>query len=122
MFDNWRAVTDYARAELAGQMTEQARTLYLDGRNQLISEKIQEGTVDTAPLYPREVVRGALEAGASALILIHNHPSGDPTPASADISVTRVVVEAAKVFDISVHDHLIVGRGEVFSMRGRGLL
>ncbi len=117
------AVGRYLQHRLRGQAREIFMALFLDNRHRLIAcEELFQGTINAAPVYPREVVRRALLHNAAAVILSHNHPSGDPTPASADISVTRVVVEAAKVFDISVHDHLIVGRGEVFSMRGRGLL
>ena len=95
----------------------------LDRRNNLIREEWRaDGTVDHAPVYPREVVRRALELSASAMILVHNHPSGDPTPSRPDIDMTRRIVEAAKVFDIEVHDHVIVGREGTKSFRALGLM
>lgn len=97
--------------------------LYLDNRNQLILDEIQNrGTVDHAPVYPREVVRRALELSAKAMIIVHNHPSGDPTPSRADIDMTRQVVEAARALGVDVHDHLIVGRKGVASFKQLGLM
>lgn len=122
IIDGWQVLSDYLRMELAGRVTEQARILYFHGRDRLICEDINDGTIDTAPLFPREVIRRALEVGASAIILAHNHPGGDPKPSSSDIGVTRAIVDAARAFDIAVHDHVIVGRNEVFSMRSKGLL
>ena len=97
--------------------------LFLDKRNQLIADERQQvGTVDHTPVYPREVVKRALELQASALILVHNHPSGDPTPSKADIAVTRDIVKAAAPLGVTVHDHLIIGRGRHISLRDLGLL
>jgi len=102
---------------------EQGRVLYLDKKNQLIlDEVLNRGTVDHAPVYPREVVRRALEVSASAIILVHNHPSGDPTPSRADIQMTKLIVEAARALNVEVHDHLIVGREGVSSFRQLGLM
>ena len=97
--------------------------LFLDNRNQLILDEVMnQGTVNHAPVYPREVVRRALELSATSVILVHNHPSGDPTPSKADIDITRQVVEAARTLGISVHDHLVVGRDGVVSFKSKGLL
>ncbi|MFI8684100.1 DNA repair protein RadC [Brevundimonas diminuta] len=123
VLSSWTALTAYLRAALAHAPREQFRTLYLDKRNILIREEWRaDGTVDHAPVYPREVVRRALELSASAMILVHNHPSGDPTPSRADIDMTRRVIDAAGVFDIEVHDHVIVGREGTRSFRALGLM
>jgi DNA repair protein RadC len=111
VLSSWSAVLDYCRAAQAFADKEQFRVLFLDKRNQLIADETQAvGTVDHTPVYPREVVKRALELSATAIILVHNHPSGDPTPSRADIQMTQAIVEAARPFGISVHDHLIVGR------------
>jgi DNA repair protein RadC len=97
--------------------------LFLNRKNELIKhERQQRGTIDHTPVYPREVVKRALELDASALILVHNHPSGDPTPSKADIAVTRDIINAAKPLGVTVHDHLIIGRGRHTSLRDLGLL
>jgi DNA repair protein RadC len=97
--------------------------LFLNRKNELINdERQQRGTIDHTPVYPREVVKRALELDASALILVHNHPSGDPTPSKADIAVTRDIINAAKPLGVTVHDHLIIGRGRHTSLRDLGLL
>lgn len=97
--------------------------LYLDRKNQLILDEVQNrGTVDHAPVYPREVVRRALELSASSLILVHNHPSGDPTPSRADVDMTKQVVEAARPLNVTIHDHLVVGRDGVASFKQLGLM
>ena len=120
---SWEAVLDYCAAAMARAETEQFRILFLDRKNTLIAEEVhQRGTVDHTPVYAREVVKRALELGASALILVHNHPSGDPTPSRADIAMTREVVAAAKALHIDVHDHLVVGRGGHASFKALGLL
>lgn len=119
---SFTALTAYVRTALAHLPREQFRVLYLDRRNILLRDEwVAEGTIDHAPVYPREVVRRALELSASALILVHNHPSGDPTPSRADIDMTRQVVEAARVFGLQVHDHLVVGREGTASFRALGL-
>lgn len=123
VLSSWTALTSYLRAALAHAPREQFRALYLDKRNILIREELRaEGTVDHAPVYPREVVRRALELSASAMILVHNHPSGDPTPSQADIEMTRRIIDAARVFGIEVHDHVIVGREGTKSFRALGLM
>jgi DNA repair protein RadC len=116
-------VTDYCRTAMAFGDREEFRILFLDKRNALIADEVQGvGTIDHTPVYPREVVRRALELGASALILAHNHPSGDPTPSTADIRVTRDIITIAQPFGISVHDHLIVGRDGHVSFKGLKLI
>lgn len=123
VLSSWTALTAYLRTALAHAPREQFRVLFLDRRNVLMrNEWRADGTVDHAPVYPREVVRRALELSASALILVHNHPSGDPRPSRPDIVMTRRVVEAARVFDIKVHDHVIVGREGTASFRALGLM
>ncbi len=120
---SFSAVTEYCRAAMAYAEREQFRVLFLDKRNALIADEVQGvGTVDHTPVYPREVVRRALELGASALILAHNHPSGDPTPSAADISMTKEIAAIAQPFGIAVHDHLIVGRNGQTSFRGLKLI
>jgi DNA repair protein RadC len=120
---SWSALLAYAKAELAHEPREQFRVLFLDKKNQLIAdEAMNEGTVDHAPVYPREVARRALELSASAVILVHNHPSGDPTPSAADVDMTRQVIEAGRALRISVHDHLVVGREGVASFKALGLI
>ncbi|MEQ7154573.1 RadC family protein [Brevundimonas aurifodinae] len=123
IMSSWAALVSYTRTALAHLPREQFRALYLDRRNILMrDELVADGSVDHAPVYPREVVRRALELSASALILVHNHPSGDPTPSQADITVTRQIIEAAKVFGLQVHDHLIIGREGTASFRTLGLI
>lgn len=120
---SWTALLAYVRVALAEEPREQFRALFLDKRNRLLrDELVAHGTIDHAPVYPREVVRRALEVSAAAIILVHNHPSGDPEPSRADIEMTRKIVEAAKVFDIQVHDHLVVGREGTASLRTLGHL
>lgn len=122
VISSWNALLDYVRVSLANEPREQFRVLFLDKKNQLIAdEMLGQGTVDHAPVYPREVVRRALELSASALILLHNHPSGDPTPSTADVDMTRQVADAARTLRISVHDHLVVGRDGVASFKALGL-
>ena len=120
---SWSALMDYVRTELQHEKREQFRILFLDRKNQLIADEIMaHGTVDHAPIYTREVARRALELHASALILVHNHPSGDPTPSRADIDITRELIDALDPFDILVHDHLIAGTGGVTSLKSAGLI
>ncbi|WP_420471477.1 JAB domain-containing protein [Brevundimonas sp. FT23042] len=117
------ALRRYLSTALSNETREQFRVLYLDSRNGLIREEIAgEGTRDHAPVYPREIIRRALELSASALILVHNHPSGDPTPSAQDLNTTDQIMEGAAVFGIAVHDHLVVGRKRVFSFHDAGLL
>jgi DNA repair protein RadC len=108
---------------MAHEITEQFRLLFLDRKNALIAEEVQaRGTVDHTPVYIREVVKRALDLGATALILVHNHPSGDPTPSRADIEMTREIIKAGAPLGLTVHDHIIVGRGEPASLRALGLI
>jgi DNA repair protein RadC len=119
---SWSALLAYAKVAMAHASREQFRVLFLDKKNQLIADEVMnEGTVDHAPVYPREVMRRALELSASAIILAHNHPSGDPTPSPADIAMTRQVVDAGKVMGVVVHDHIVVGRDGVASLKALGL-
>lgn len=120
---SWNALIDYCAAAMARAPREEFRVLFLDRKNTLIVDEVQSsGTVDHTPVYPREIVRRALEIGATALILVHNHPSGDPTPSRADITMTRDVADAARALGIVVHDHLIVGRSGHTSFKALGLL
>lgn len=120
---SWQALLDYCREAMGEERREQFRVLYLDRKNGLIADEVQQrGTVDHTPVYPREVMRRALELGASAIILAHNHPSGDPTPSRGDIDMTREVVAAARPLNITVHDHIVVGREEVQSFKALGLM
>ncbi len=117
------ALNDYLRAAMAHEANEQFRLLFLNRKNVLIHDEVQaRGTVDHTPVYVREVVKRALDLGATALILVHNHPSGDPTPSRADIEMTREIARAAAPLGVTVHDHIIVGRGEPASLRALGLL
>lgn len=123
VISSWSALLAYVKTALAHEAREQFRVLFLDKKNQLIADEVMNrGTVDHAPVYPREVMRRALELSASAVILVHNHPSGDPTPSSADIDMTRQVMEAARALRIAVHDHLVVGRQGVASFKALGLM
>lgn len=120
---SWAALLDYCAAAMARSQKEEFRILFLDRKNVLIADEVQSsGTIDHTPVYPREIVKRALELGASAVILVHNHPSGDPTPSKADIEMTREVVDAAKALRIAVHDHVIVGRSGHASFKALGLL
>jgi len=120
---SWAALLDYCMAAMARSQNEEFRVLFLDRKNVLVADEVQSrGTVDHAPVYPREIVRRALEHGASALILVHNHPSGDPTPSRADIDMTREIAAAAKALKIAVHDHLVIGRSGHASFKSLGLL
>ena len=120
---SWAALLDYCTAAMARSTTEEFRVLFLDRKNILIADEVQsQGTVDHTPVYPREIVKRALELRRSAIILVHNHPSGDPTPSRADIEMTREVAAAAKALRIAVHDHLVVGRGGTASFKSLGLL
>jgi DNA repair protein RadC len=120
---SWAALLDYCMAAMARSPTEEFRVLFLDRKNVLVADEVQtRGTVDHAPVYPREIVKRALEHGASAIILVHNHPSGDPTPSRADIDMTRDIAQAAKALHIAVHDHLVIGRSGHASFKSLGLL
>jgi DNA repair protein RadC len=120
---SWTALLDYCAAAMGRNATEEFRVLFLDRKNVLIADEVQSrGTVDHAPVYPREILRRTLELGASALILVHNHPSGDPTPSRADIEMTREIVAAARALKVTIHDHLVIGRGGHASFKALGLL
>ncbi len=123
VLSSWSSVLDYCRTAMAFADKEQFRLLFLDKRNQLIADELQQvGTVDHTPVYPREVVKRALELSATAIILVHNHPSGDPTPSRADIQMTQAIVEVARPLGISVHDHIIVGKEGHASFKGLKLI
>jgi DNA repair protein RadC len=123
VISSWSALVAYVKQALAHETREQFRVIFLDKKNQLIADEVMNhGTVDHAPVYPREVARRALELAASGLVLVHNHPSGDPSPSSADIEMTRQVVAALRPLNITVHDHLIAGRDGVASLKGLGLM
>jgi DNA repair protein RadC len=119
VLSSWSSVIDYCRAAMAYESIEQFRILFLDKRNTLIADEVQQkGTVDHTPVYPREVVKRALELSATAIILVHNHPSGDPTPSRADIDMTKMIADTAKPLGITVHDHIIVGKDGHASLKG----
>ena len=120
---SWDALLDYCHTTMAHRDTEQFRILFLDTKNAVIADEEQaKGTLDHVPVYPREVVKRALELNAASLILVHNHPSGDPTPSQADIAMTQQIIDAAKTLSIRVHDHLIIGKSCELSFRSQGLL
>jgi len=120
---SWSSVIDYCHAAMAHETREQFRILFLDKRNALIADEVQQtGTIDHTPVYPREVVKRALELSATALILVHNHPSGDPTPSRADIDMTKMIVDTAKPLGITVHDHIIIGKDGHASLKGLRLI
>ncbi|HAX92017.1 MAG TPA: hypothetical protein DCY07_07405 [Rhodospirillaceae bacterium] len=123
ILSSWQRVVDYCRAAMAHEKKEQFRLLFLDRRNRLVAEEVQQrGTIDHTPVYPREIVQRALEVGAGALVLAHNHPSGDVTPSKADIEMTHAIQAACKALDITIHDHIIIGRDDVASFKSLGLL
>ena len=123
VISSWNALLDYCHASMSHRETEQFRILFLDRKNVLIADEEQaRGTVDHVPVYPREVVKRALELNASSLILVHNHPSGDPTPSDSDIAMTRQIETAAQSLSITIHDHLIIGKSTEFSFRSAGYL
>jgi DNA repair protein RadC len=120
---SFQKVLDYCRTDMAHADVEHFRLLFLDRKNKVIGDEVQQrGTVDHTPVYPREVVKRALELGASAIIMVHNHPSGDPSPSKADIAMTREVVKAAAALGVSVHDHLIIGKRGHSSLKSMGLI
>ena len=123
VISSWTDLLAYCRASMADEKIEQFRILFLDKKNILIADEVQQrGTVDHTPVYPREVVKRALELSASAIILVHNHPSGDPTPSRADIDMTNQIVKAAQPLGVRVHDHLVIGHRAEASFKGLGLL
>lgn len=120
---SWQALLDYLRADLAHIAVERVRVLHLNARNMLIRDELMaEGTIDQAAIHPREVIRRALDLGSAAIILVHNHPSGDPQPSRADIALTKQIAEAGRPLNIQVHDHVIIGGEGHSSMRAMGLL
>ena len=120
---SWDKLIEYCNTQIAYSKIEEFYVLFLDRKNALIKDEMQQrGTIDHTPVYPREVIKRALELGASALILVHNHPSGDPSPSAADIAVTQDIIKVAASLGIIVHDHLIIGRGVHVSLRDRGLI
>lgn len=123
VISSWEALLDYCRVSMAHRDTEQFRVFYLDRKNTLIADEDQgHGTIDHVPVYPREVVKRALHHNASALILAHNHPSGDPTPSGSDITMTRKIQDAADALGITLHDHIIIGKSQELSFRSEGYL
>ncbi len=120
---SWDKVLAYCRASMGYGATEQFRVLFLNNKNVLIADEVQQtGTIDHTPVYPREVVKRALELGASAIVMVHNHPSGDPTPSQGDIEMTREVRDAGSAVGVALHDHLIVGRDGCVSLKSMGLI
>jgi DNA repair protein RadC len=123
LLSSWNALLDYCRAGMAYESIEQFRILFLDKKNRLIADEIQQtGTVDHTPVYPREVIKRSLELSATALILLHNHPSGDPSPSSADVQMTRAIADVAKPLGITVHDHIIIGKSGHASLKALRLI
>jgi len=123
ILSSWSQLLDYCHSQMAYETKEQFRILFLDKKNRLIADEVQQvGTVDHTPVYPREVIRRTLELSATALILLHNHPSGDPTPSTADIQMTRQIADIAKPLGIQVHDHIVIGKSGHASMRGLKLI
>ncbi len=123
VLDSWSAVLQYCRSSMAYSQNEQFRILFLDRKNVLITDEVQqEGTVDHTPVYPREVVKRALELSATGIVLVHNHPSGDPTPSRADVAMTKNIIEATEKIGIKVHDHIIIGREGHASLKGLKLI
>lgn len=120
---SWSSLIDYCHSQMAFETREQFRILFLDKKNKLIADEVQQvGTVDHTPVYPREVIRRTLELSATALILVHNHPSGDPAPSSADVQMTKAIADVAKPLGITLHDHIIIGKTGHTSMRGMKLI
>ena len=123
VLSSWHDLMDYLRAGMAFEKTEQFRILYLNRKNMLIADEVQQkGTVDHTPVYPREVVKRALELGATAFIMVHNHPSGDPAPSQDDIEMTKKVREAGEKLGITLHDHVIISKKDNYSFKSNGLL
>lgn len=123
ILNSWQRLIDYCTAAMANDKNEHFRLLFLNKKNELIADEVQQsGTVDHTPAYPREIMKRSLELGATALILVHNHPSGDPTPSDADVQLTRQIIAAGQPFDIIIHDHLIVSRNGTSSFKTLGLM
>ncbi len=123
VISSWSALLDYCRSAMARREKEEFRVLFLDRKNRLIADEVLgQGTIDHAPVYPREVMKRALEIGSTAIVLVHNHPSGDPTPSRADIDMTNKIAEAGKPLGVTVHDHLVIARETTASFKSLGLL
>jgi DNA repair protein RadC len=123
ILSSWQKLVDYCYVAMAHEKREQFRVLFLNRKNQLIADEVlQTGTIDQAPVYPREIVKRALDLGATAMILVHNHPSGDPTPSDSDITMTEEIIRAAAALEIIVHDHLIISRNGYSSFKSLGLM
>ncbi len=123
VLSSWNAIIDYCRSAMAFENKEQFRILFLDKSNTMIADEVQQrGTVDHTPVYPREIIKRALELSATAIILVHNHPSGDPTPSNADVRMTREILEISRPLGILLHDHVIIGRKGHVSFKGKGLI
>ncbi|KFC69207.1 DNA repair protein RadC [Devosia sp. LC5] len=123
ILSSWSQLIDYCNSQMAYETIEQFRILFLDKKNRLIADEVQQtGTVDHTPVYPREVIKRTLELSATALILVHNHPSGDPAPSSADVRMTKEIADIAKPLGITLHDHLIIGKAGHTSLRGLKLI
>ncbi len=123
VLSSWSALLDYCRSAMQFEVTEQFRVLFLDRKNRLIADEVLgQGTVDRAPVYPREILKRALAHESTAIILAHNHPSGDPTPSQSDIDMTKEIVQACKPISVTVHDHLIIGRDNIASFKTLGLM
>lgn len=123
LLSSWNAMLEYCHAAMAYEKIEAFRILFLDHKNVLIADEVQQqGSVDHTPVYPREVMKRAMNLSASAIILVHNHPSGDPTPSRADIEMTKQIIEAGRPLNVAVHDHVVIGRGKTVSFRQLGLI
>lgn len=123
VLNNWTRLIDYCHMSMVHETREHFRILFLNKKNEMIADEIQgSGTVDHTPAYPREIMKRALELGATALILVHNHPSGDPKPSQADIDMTKTIIEAANTFNIAIHDHVVISRNGHTSFRQEGLI
>lgn len=123
VLSSWQALIDYLTIDMAHLNKERVRVLFLDTRNQLLrDENLAEGSIDEAAIYPREVIKRALDLGAAGMILVHNHPSGNPEPSQADIQITRRIMEAGRHLGVTVHDHVVIGKGGHVSLRARGLI
>lgn len=123
LLGSWQALIDYLTIDMANLTVERVRVLYMNAQNRLILDhKVGDGTIDEAAIHPREVIRKAFDIGASALILVHNHPSGNPEPSRADIQITNRIAEAGRLLGITVHDHVIIGKGVHVSLRAKGLI
>ena len=123
VIQSWTALLDYCRLSMGHNTIEQFRILFLNQKNMLIADEVQQtGTVDHTPVYPREVIKRALELGAAAIILVHNHPSGDPSPSRADIEITKQIIRAASAVNIEIHDHLVISESSHYSFKSHGLI